>query len=89
MHQFQAFTRASKKHRVLPNNLTGPDHLDTDLCIRTPTNHPSSSIDSHVIQSVALRLCYNSRHTQGGPTGSIDFGPVVGFQYFDVIVRPQ
>src|SRR6266516_2754597 len=78
MDWIQTFNPTSKKHRMLPHDLTGPHHLDTNLCVRTPANHSPSSIDSHVLQMVAMRLCYNSRHTQGCSTGSIDFGPVMG-----------
>jgi hypothetical protein len=63
MDEFQALTWTSKKHRVLPNDLTGSDHLDADLCIRAPTNHPPPSVDCDVIQAVALGLCDNRRHT--------------------------
>jgi hypothetical protein len=63
MDKFQAFTWTSKKHGMLPNDLTGPDHLNTDLCIRPPTNHPPSSVDSHVIEVAAPCLCHNRRQT--------------------------
>src|SRR5262249_29305204 len=61
--KFQALTWAAKQHGMLPNDLTGPDHLDTDLRLRPPTNHSSSSVNSDVIQAVAPCLGYNRSHT--------------------------
>src|SRR5438067_1706766 len=72
MHKFQAFAWPSKEHRMFTDDLTGTDHLDTDLGIRTRTNHPTSPIDCHVIQPFAPRLCRNSRQAQGCPARRID-----------------
>jgi hypothetical protein len=63
MDEFQALTWTTKKHRVLPNDLTGSDHLDTDLSIRAPTYHPAPFIDRDVVQTVPLSLSDNRRHT--------------------------
>src|SRR5215471_14239922 len=88
MHKLQTFTWASKEHGVFTHNLTGTDHLNTDLSISTLTYHPTSPIDSHLLKLVVPCLCDNRRQAQGCPARSIELGTVMGFQYFNVVVRP-
>src|SRR5207245_11633180 len=78
-----------KEHRVFTHDLTSTDHLNTDLGIGTLTNHAASPIDCHVLQLCVPCLCDNRRQAQGCPARSIDLGTMVGFQYFNVVVRPQ
>jgi hypothetical protein len=62
MDEFQALTWTAKKHSVLSNDLTGSDHLDADLGIRAPTNHPPPCIDGDAVQVVTPGLGDNRRH---------------------------
>src|SRR5262249_23283528 len=79
----------AKEHCVFTYDLTSTDDLNTDLGIRTLTNHPMSPIDCHVIQLLVPRLCDKRRQAQGCPARRIDLRTVVGFQDFNIVVRPE
>jgi len=84
--QLESLTNASKHHRMLARDITGPPGLNADLFVRALPDHAFSLIDRHLFKIPVYRISQYLRQANGRTTWGVFLQSMMGLHNLYVII---
>jgi len=87
--QFDPFSETGEHDRVLPNNVSAPNGLNSDLRVGALSDESMPRIDSDLSEVPVQRPGNKLGKLDRRSAWSIFLKPVMGFDYFDIKIIPE
>src|SRR4030042_1181640 len=87
--EFEPLPQGAEDHRMLPDDVAGPEGLDSDLRTRPLPAPPSATVDADLVEVPARTFGNHLRHLQGCTARGVFLQAVMGLHNLHIVVVPE
>ena len=84
--EFQSLPHPAEDHRMLADDVPGPESLDADLLFRPFADHPLPAVHADLVEISAETLRDDLRHLERGAARGVLFHVMVGLDDLDIVL---